>query len=211
MASRPEQILPDSGDQEVEILEKLAEQIPPLFTELLRRLDNDNSKKWEQEYRVRDLSQKVDQLKRQLEDDLLMGGGDIRSPKRGPQEVSALEVAQDQFEKDLRDEVRRLEKSLKSTIEELQNTRSQSWDLRYRCQDLNEEVWRLNMHLSHSVAVSDWEDGMTVPKTARERVLEQTVAGLRRKVADLEEVAWRKEERYRYKTGLCSSSRTRSL
>ncbi|KAK4140977.1 uncharacterized protein C8A04DRAFT_14480 [Dichotomopilus funicola] len=138
-------------------------------------------------------------------------GSDIGSPRRGRREFTALEVAQDKVERDLRNEVQLLEKSLKSTVEELQDTRSETWDLRYQCQDLKQEIWRLNMHLSHSVAVSDWEDGIAVPKTARELVLEQERVRLQRKVTELEEIVWRKEERYRYKTGGFSLSRTRSL
>ncbi|KAK3295425.1 uncharacterized protein B0H64DRAFT_323391 [Chaetomium fimeti] len=103
--------------------------------------------------------------------------------------MSALEVAQDKMADALRAKILHLEAEFRGVGDALRRERSKSWNLTYQCQDLREEVWRLTMHLSHSITVSDWEEDPLVPKTARERALEEKMRELEKRVRELKDKA----------------------
>ncbi|KAH6849649.1 hypothetical protein B0I37DRAFT_443797 [Chaetomium sp. MPI-CAGE-AT-0009] len=164
-------------------LDKQAEWIRVLIARLLELLNRDDAKNWERIYKIRDLTEEVQRLKRQLRDSLPIGDPDSPSEEA----MSALEVAQDKIAEALRAKILLLEAELRGLGGALQRERSKNWDLEYQCQDLREEVWRLTMHLSHSVTISDWEEAPLVPKTARERALEERIRGLEKRVRELDD------------------------
>jgi hypothetical protein len=210
MSSQPEVTAPrvQHPEDDDDDLGKQADYIKDLLKRLLESMNRDISKSWEQDYRIRDLREETQRLKAQLRDSLPIGDPD--NPRRDA--MNALELAQEKTAEELRTQVVHLETELRTTETALQKERSDNWELRYQCQDLREEVWRLRICLIHSVAVSDWEDSPQMPKTARERALEEKVRGLERRVRELEDKEGRREEKIRYVTGKATGrARSRSM
>lgn len=187
-------------------LDRRAAGVQILIAKLREVLNRDDAKKWEQVYQIKDLTEQVQRFKRQLRDSLPIGDPDNFSQDA----MSALEVAQEKMTEALRTKILQLEAELRNLTEALRTERSKSWDLTYQCQDLQEEVWRLMMHLSHSMTISDWEEGPLVPKTARERVLEDKVRGLEKRVRELDDKARNRDLRIGYIDG-AGRARSRSM
>ncbi|KAH6636026.1 hypothetical protein F5144DRAFT_163306 [Chaetomium tenue] len=187
-------------------LNRQAEGVKTLIAKLREVLNRDDAKNWEQVYQIRDLTEQVQRFKRQLRDSLPIGDPDNVSQDA----MSALEVAQEKMAEALRAKILQLEVELGNLTEALRKERSKSWDLTYQCQDLREEVWRLTMHLSHSMTISDWEEGPLVPKTARERALEEKVRGLEKRVTELDDKAKNRDLRIGYIDGT-GRARSRSM
>jgi polyhydroxyalkanoate synthesis regulator phasin len=206
MSSQPRVTAPRIQHPEDDDLDKQADYIKSLLKRLLESMNRDISKSWEQDYRIRDLREETQRLKAQLRDSLPIGDPD--NPRRDV--MNALELVQERTAEELRANVFSLKTELRTTTAALQKERSDNWELRYQCQDLREEVWRLRICLSHSVAVSDWEDSPPMPKTAGERALEEKVKALEKRIRELEDKAWRREEKIRYVTGK-ATGRSRSM
>lgn len=204
MKPEPPTIAPGLGNQRDDDLDKHAEGMKILIARLVEVLNRDDAKSWEHVYQIRDLNEQVQQFKRQLRDILPIGDPDD-FPQDGA--MSALEVAQEQIAEDLRAKSRELEAEVESLREELRAERSKGWELTYQCQDFREEVWRLKVQLSHSVAIGDWEEGLPVPKTARERALEDQVRGLEKRVRKLNDKVRQRDVKMGYTEG---SGRVRS-
>jgi polyhydroxyalkanoate synthesis regulator phasin len=203
MEPEPPTIAPSLQNEGDNDLDKQAEWMKILIARLVEVLNRDDAKSWEQVYQIRDLTEQVQRFKRQLRDSLPIGDPDGTSQEA----MSALEVAQEKMTEALRARSLRLEAEVGSLREELRAERSKGWDLTYQCQDLREEVLRLKMHLSHSITIGDWEEGLPVPKTARERALEEQVGGLERRIRDLNDKMRDRDVKMGYAEG---SGRVRS-
>jgi phage shock protein A len=174
-----------------------------LIARLVEVLNRDDAKSWEHVYQIRDLTEQVQRFKRQLKDSLPIG-----DPEGFSQDaMSALEVAQEKMAEELRAKSLELEVEVGSLKEELRAERSKGWELTYQCRDLREEVWRLKVHLSHSITIGDWEEGLPVPKTARESALENQVRGLEKRVRELDDKVRYRDVKVGYTEG---SGRARS-
>jgi hypothetical protein len=165
-------------------LDKQAEWIKALVARLLELINKDDAKSWEQAYQITDLAEELRRLKRELRNSRLIG-----DPDASRDVISALEVAQERAAEQQHAKILQLEAELRLCRDALQREKSKNWDLTYQCQDLREEVWRLTMHLGHSITIGDWEEGRLVPKTTRERALEDRVGGLEKRVRELDDRA----------------------
>jgi hypothetical protein len=186
-------------------LDKQAEWIQVLIARLLELINRDGAKSWEQAYQIRDLAEEVHRLKRELSNSQPIG-----DPDASREVLSALEVAQEKTAEQQRAKMLELENELRLLRDALQREKSKNWDLTYQCRDLREEVWRLMMHLGHSITISDWEEGPLVPKTAGERVLEDKVRGLEKRVAELDDRAQTRNLKIGHTDGT-GRARSRSL
>ncbi len=141
-------------------LDSRAECLLLLVWRLMDLLNQDRSLAWEQSYRIRDLTEEVQRLKDALSDSIPLV--DRANPPFKPR--TALEVAYEWREKGL-------ERHLAERLRE-------NWELQYRCKDLQEHVWRLDMQLRDSVSLGDVERPPWKPKTALERALEKKILEL---------------------------------
>lgn len=173
-------------------LDRQAHRIRVLFARLIERINGDGARCWEHVYQISDLTEEVQRLKGQLRNSLPIGYPDNASEEA----ISALEVM--------------LDSDLRKAREELLRERSKNWDLEYQCRDLREEVWRLTMHLAHSIAISDWEESPVVHRTAREKALEEKVKGLERRVKELDDKARNRDVRIGHAEGT-GRARSRSM
>ncbi|EAQ91492.1 predicted protein [Chaetomium globosum CBS 148.51] len=115
--------------------------------------------------------------------------------------MSALDVAQEKMIEALHAKILQLEAELRNVTEALGKEKSKNWDLTYQRHDLQEEVWRLKMHLSHSMTISDWEEGSLMPQTALENALELRIKGLERRVKELDDKVRNRDLRVGYIDG----------
>jgi len=125
--------------------------------------------KWSEDYNSRDLAEEVLRLKDQLRNSAPFSPG--KAPPKTP--ATALEAR-------LEEKVQKLESKVETLEKNYGDTLSQNWELRYRCEDLAESVWRLKEQLRDSVTLSDAQrqrppHGSGGAKTALERKLERDV------------------------------------
>lgn len=190
-------IAPSIRDDEDDELNRQAEGVKILFARLREVLNRDDARNWEQVYQIRDLTEQVQRFKRQLRDSLPLGDPDNLSQDA----MSALDVAQEKMIEALHAKILQLEAELRNVTEALGKEKSKNWDLTYQRHDLQEEVWRLKMHLSHSMTISDWEEGSLMPQTALESALELKIKGLERRVKELDDKVRNRDLRVGYIDG----------
>ncbi len=170
-----------------------------LASMLLKLLAQGSSQAWERDLQFDDLTEEVARLKDQLRDSVALG--DLANPPRRP--MSALEVAYKKAAQARQDDLSNMQKrngeleskldALRAELEALRaelgrlrdllaRERSENWMLKYRCMDMGEEVWRLNVWLRNSIALCDRDHPPRKPKTALERALEEKIAKLEARI-----------------------------
>ncbi|RYP74216.1 hypothetical protein DL771_003149 [Monosporascus sp. 5C6A] len=169
--------------QSNKIVQLIMKLIEILNIDIFVLLKDEISAKWECTYKCRDLSEQVWRLKKQLRESIPLT--DWIDP---PAKIeSALEAAHDGQIKESKDRIKELELrieglelQLRSLRARLMRTLTQNWELRYKCRDLSEDVWRLKAQLRRSVALSRSREALPwkKPKTALERALEKRIEEL---------------------------------
>ena len=152
---------------EDEDLDARAERALLLVWRLTGLLARDASVAWERDCQIRDLTEEVQRHRHQLRDSIPLA--DRASPPFKPR--TALEAVYEMLLKVLESENKDLRRRL---AEEL----SRNLELEWRCRDLREEVWRLNVQLRNSISLSDAERPPWRMKTALERALEDRIMEL---------------------------------
>ncbi|KAK5652114.1 hypothetical protein OQA88_10756 [Cercophora sp. LCS_1] len=168
---------------ETKLMQTLVDEIVVLLSLLLGLLGDAASEAWERQYECADLREEVSRMRSQLRDSIPLGDGAAQLHKpRSAWDVDCENAARAQDGKiaDLRRKVRDLEAELAALFARLKGELAKNWQLTYRCDDMREEVWRLNMQMRNSVSVVDVDYPPWKPKSALERVLE-------RKIVDLED------------------------
>lgn len=166
-------------------MQTLVDEIILLLSLLISLLGEATSEAWEREYECADLREQVSRMRNQLRDSIPLGDG--LTPLRKPQSAWEIECenaarAQDAKILDMRGKVRDLEAELAALLARLREEMAKNWELTYRCDDMREEVWRLNVQLRNSISMVDAERPPWIPKTALERALEGKIIDLENRI-----------------------------
>jgi hypothetical protein len=168
-------------EEEEDGIDAASDHIMSMVSRLIKLMGEVSSRAWEREYQFSDLSEEVGRLKDQLRDSVSLG--DRANPPRRP--MTALEVAYKKAAQARQDDLRNLQQRIQDLEAELEAQRKRlleeigkNWMLGYRCRDMGEEVWRLNVWLRNSISFGDVEHPPWKPKTALERALEDKISDL---------------------------------
>lgn len=152
-------IVDEGGD-----LDSRAERLILLVWCLMALLNQEMSTAWEENYRIRDLTEEVQRLRDALRD--TVSYADRADPPLKPR--TALEAMN--------------ERRVKVAEGHVSDLLSENWELNWRCRDLQERVRRLETQLRNSVSLSDAQRPPWKPKTALERALEKRILELERQI-----------------------------
>jgi len=135
-----------------------------LLSKLDQALVGLGSLAWELDYDRSDLVEDVQNL-RQLLRETIAGKSDFHDPHSRPR------LLEDAMNVSLEERIADLELSLRME-------RSRNWELDYRCNDLAEEIGRLENQLRNTITVADSLRPPWQPRTAMERALEGRILDL---------------------------------